>query len=726
MGGIAVSLAFADQRPSCLPILALILSLVASASLGVRANGSQTSTAAQGVIVGRVVDATGAPVAGAGVKLYLSEQENWRWERYKSAGISVLSDQNGEFEFQNIRSGDIFPWYVIVAERAGFAPGFRGVSVENNHPRRIEVVLNSAVSPAIHVIDQAGNPVSGARVRCFHLRGKNGEFFFYPIMMQGLGVTIPLSDDAGQIKLPPLPIGDLITRMTVDHPNFAAARVDDLTVAKGARTYAVLRPGITLTLRAVAKNPADRISMADIDLRHKTIHGPAWIKGDTVNFDAEGVARLTVEPGDYWFLGLEHNDFYLTPRGESLSLRSSFRIEPGQNDDVQFDVRRKVKARGRLVDAVTGKPIPGEYLIGELANGLRQDLAETSARQWTVVVTYQAKTDKNGDYSMLLAEGLARVSLVAANLVTETEHFEFTVAADGTTVIPDLKARPIPKITGNVVRSDGSPAAKMVVCVRGKRFDTQPVLTDESGRFEVQPIYISTDPETGRRILDGRVIAFDPYRPLGAIEDVRIDRPKETVLKLEPHDADWPLAVFSDLFTDWERGLAPSDQEKATMPVSLRHRDLPELDGAMWLNTDGKALTFADLRGKYVLLDFWFSGCLPCRQDYPSVKLVHDLYKDKGLVVIGIHANRYETLDAVREYVSEKKMSFPVVVDFPDGRSIARYQKHGIALAYPSYVLLDPEGKVLLDDTTIPHPYLRGYKLEIIRKYIIGNSGKQP
>ena len=34
--------------------------------------------------------------------------------------------------------------------------------------------------------------------------------------------------------------------------------------------------------------------------------------------------------------------------------------------------------------------------------------------------------------------------------MTETEHFEFTVAADGTTVIPDLKAGPIPKITGTL------------------------------------------------------------------------------------------------------------------------------------------------------------------------------------------------------------------------------------------------------------------------------------
>jgi len=47
------------------------------------------------------------------------------------------------------------------------------------------------------------------------------------------------------------------------------------------------------------------------------------------------------------------------------------------------------------------------------------------------------------------------------------------------------------------------------------------------------------------------------------------------------------------------------------------------------LNTGGNPLKLADLRGKYVLLDFWFAGCLPCRQDFPSVKLLHELYKGK-------------------------------------------------------------------------------------------------
>jgi hypothetical protein len=44
---------------------------------------------------------------------------------------------------------------------------------------------------------------------------------------------------------------------------------------------------------------------------------------------------------------------------------------------------------------------------------------------------------------------------------------------------------------------------------------------------------------------------------------------------------------------------------------------------------------------------------------------------------------------------------------------------HGISLVCPNYVLIDPEGKVLLDDRTIAHPTLRSYKLEIIRKYLL-------
>lgn len=58
-------------------------------------------------------------------------------------------------------------------------------------------------------------------------------------------------------------------------------------------------------------------------------------------------------------------------------------------------------------------------------------------------------------------------------------------------------------------------------------------------------------------------------------------------------------------------------------------------------------------------------------------------------------------------------------MDYPDGRTIARFEPHGIPNGYPDYVLISPEGKVLLDDRTIPHPTLRRYKLEIIRKILL-------
>ncbi len=64
---------------------------------------------------------------------------------------------------------------------------------------------------------------------------------------------------------------------------------------------------------------------------------------------------------------------------------------------------------------------------------------------------------------------------------------------------------------------------------------------------------------------------------------------------------------------------------------------MPELTGATgWLNT-AQPITRESLKGKVVLVQFWTFACYNCRNALPYVKGYYEKYKDKGLVVIGVH-----------------------------------------------------------------------------------------
>ncbi len=67
----------------------------------------------------------------------------------------------------------------------------------------------------------------------------------------------------------------------------------------------------------------------------------------------------------------------------------------------------------------------------------------------------------------------------------------------------------------------------------------------------------------------------------------------------------------------------------------------PELRGRGWLNTGGRELTLADLRGKIVLLDFWTFCCINCLHVLDELRPLEEKYGD-ALVVIGVHSPKFE------------------------------------------------------------------------------------
>ncbi len=118
----------------------------------------------------------------------------------------------------------------------------------------------------------------------------------------------------------------------------------------------------------------------------------------------------------------------------------------------------------------------------------------------------------------------------------------------------------------------------------------------------------------------------------------------------------------------------------------------PALAGRAWLNTP-EPLTWEQLRGKLVLLDFWTYCCINCMHVLDELKAIEDHYAGQPLVVIGVHsakfANEHE-IDHVREAIGRYDIHHPVVVD-EDNRLWDAFGVRG----WPTLVLVDPAGYLL-------------------------------
>lgn len=670
---------------------------------------------ASGTISGRVLDDTGKSVSEATITLLRYDAPSHRFGHLVPAGSPITTDHSATYRFENLIDG----YYILEVQSEGYARALVARSIENGLANSTaDVVVQRPADIIIELQEESGKPIEGAEVRSFNISGKNGPVRVTQMFLRDLKLGLPASDSNGQITLHGFPQGEIVN-LTISHPTFAPVKIKDLKVAKGIVGSATMKPGIVLTFRRQADNSEEEIKSAVIDLRHSNFDSPSTMLQHEIDFDSTGKGTVTIEPGDYQFLRLQHDDFYLTPTltAESGTLESThpLHFDKGKNVELTFQVHRRLSATGRVIDAETGEPVTDESLLGEILTG-----SSTSERDRTQFnFTGWGETNARGEFTLPVVAGRMRVEFHGTNRISETEYTDFEVASDGSTVIPDIKVRSLPKFSGVVRNPDGTPAKHAVVRFRGQvlgsKSTADPVLTDDDGRFELQPKFLLKNHKTDQRQLEFSIVAFDPFRPLAGRIDIRLDRPEAVELTLQPHDFDWPLTEFEEEFSDWERGSITAEQAAENAAISLRGQPVPELDCVDWINSE--ELQLSKLRGKYVLLDFWFIGCGPCHAEFPVVKMLHELYHDKGLVVIGVHNNN-DPPETVRKHVKEIGLPFPVAVDHPDGRTVAEFQSHKLVGGFPSYVLIDPEGNVLLDDRTIPHPTLRGYKVEILRKLL--------
>ena len=147
--------------------------------------------------------------------------------------------------------------------------------------------------------------------------------------------------------------------------------------------------------------------------------------------------------------------------------------------------------------------------------------------------------------------------------------------------------------------------------------------------------------------------------------------------------ADGAKAPSSQTATGSAPTEAPPQQAQAGTDVGSA---MPEYTSS-WL--DGSKFELAARRDKVVLLNVWATWCGPCRYEIPELQALHDRYASRGFEVIGVSVDE-SGVDAVRKFVEEQKMTYPIVLD-AEGKLASMLQTSVL----PTSIIVDRTGKIV-------------------------------
>lgn len=126
----------------------------------------------------------------------------------------------------------------------------------------------------------------------------------------------------------------------------------------------------------------------------------------------------------------------------------------------------------------------------------------------------------------------------------------------------------------------------------------------------------------------------------------------------------------------------------------------PALQVDTWLNTP-EPLVLEALRGKVVMLHAFQMLCPGClSHGLPQAERVHRLFRNDGLVVIGLHTvfEHHDVMspEALRVFLHEYRWSFPIGIDRTMGENLPATMRAYHLEGTPSVVLLDRTGRIRL------------------------------
>ena len=687
-----------------------------------------TSADEPAVIKVQVASDTGASVLGAKVSVHL-------WSgAWDESGVAETTNQSGSATLKNLPADQ---YLTVVVEADGFAPVCQDTELSAGEQRTVTFKLSKPRFGTLRVTGPDGEPIVGVVLSELSYKDSYGNAHFYRHGTIAPFEFEPLPSDAnGIIKLPAIPAGAKIKVKTF-YKDYLAGDLEVQIRDDGELGVIKLTPGIPIKMKLIAGSGLEEVPenlnvlfyLSPRDEDRATVGG---VYQKTVA--ESGIVKATANEGQYemFELSSKDTDYTITPmvdwRAQSFKQMLNVPNGVGQHD-VEFMVRKNVAVYGRLIGELSG--IESARIVGWTEN-LHPSLPVVETDAWIPVSRDSPQPD--GTYKLNLPPGKARVSVSGpTGLAVAPSKVDLTISVDGSIeggglTIPDMEISKINAITGTVLNEDRNAIAGAIVRICPGVWGGEYVKTDQHGHFELSPELI-LETEGYAKVLGVKVVAFDPTSDRAACIQLPTEwrDGKAITISCEPKEPGW-LTEQLELHVKESRNQMDALSGQLSAEEQQQRRDKlaagevgatpPDLSTGTWLNS--KATKLSSFHGKYVLLDFWFIGCGPCKGDLPTVQLCHELFGDnplgeqlnKRFSVVSVHVTD-QSVPNVQQYAEANGMHFPVVVDGFNGEIEEAFEPLGVT-GFPSYILLDPQGKILINDVLSDNLNLRSFKVEIV------------
>ncbi|MFW5709143.1 MAG: TlpA family protein disulfide reductase [Chloroflexota bacterium] len=126
---------------------------------------------------------------------------------------------------------------------------------------------------------------------------------------------------------------------------------------------------------------------------------------------------------------------------------------------------------------------------------------------------------------------------------------------------------------------------------------------------------------------------------------------------------------------------------------------------------DGETFNLAEYRGSIVVVNFWGSWCAPCRDEAPDLQLIHELYHDQGVILVGITHAESSDQDSI-DFIEEFNLTYRNGPD-PETRIADDYKITGV----PETFVIDRDGR-LVEGGYFPGPVTANTLITVLDQLI--------